>query len=600
MKTEPTGVWCFGHTELNERTGTVTVSGKQQDIDRASVLILQLLVRHAGETVSKDVLLADVWPGRVVSENTLAKAVSRLRQNIGDDRDAIRVVHGFGYRLQADVTFLPLDELDTPPPAQTDLRAGLLRWPVYAVAVLLIVAMAALWQTHVSRQRAHLAEAEAAAALSLIVDDVLARIDPYQAGPAQFDERKLVEQMAQSAEARFGETPVAAARLHKAIALAYSGWGEYSRAAEHLWRARDLRLQVGTPPLPEIASLDLHLCQQLRLAGDIRAALNACSASLHSATDAGMPLSPARVTYAKALFEDGQYEKAAEILRPVAQAPAKENSAKTRGDALWFLALSQRKLAAFADARTAFLSLIDLQMETYGDRHPLTAWAYADYGDFLVETGDFAEAEQALAKAQSIFNTSLGANHPEALSPGYSLALMHEWRGEWTEARALLLPRLAGWRATVGSDHMWTLYTLTELALTEAKCGNLSGARQYLAEARKTSERLLYGRAAKSIYFHLRWARTELALGNWSQASTDIEDANIKIAAALPAMHPWAGRAKCLRARVAAHMGDIVTGHHNAQECLDTLAQTLPADHPAMREAQDLFAGLPPAGAAVD
>ena len=67
--------------------------------------MLLALLRHAGEIVTKDELLEAGWPGRVVSENSLAKAISRLRQALGEDGDAIRVVHGYGYRLAAAVSF---------------------------------------------------------------------------------------------------------------------------------------------------------------------------------------------------------------------------------------------------------------------------------------------------------------------------------------------------------------------------------------------------------------------------------------------------------------------------------------------------------------
>lgn len=55
---------------------------------------------RTGEVVAKDTLLQAVWPGRVVSENSLAQAVRKLRSALGDvDGVAIQLVRGFGYRL---------------------------------------------------------------------------------------------------------------------------------------------------------------------------------------------------------------------------------------------------------------------------------------------------------------------------------------------------------------------------------------------------------------------------------------------------------------------------------------------------------------------
>ncbi|HVI59428.1 MAG TPA: tetratricopeptide repeat protein [Luteimonas sp.] len=99
------GVWRFGAVALDERSAAVHVGTAVARLDRSSYDVLLALLRHAGEVVTKDELLEAGWPGRVVSENSLAKAVSRLRQALGDDGGAIRAVHGYGYRLAVAVAF---------------------------------------------------------------------------------------------------------------------------------------------------------------------------------------------------------------------------------------------------------------------------------------------------------------------------------------------------------------------------------------------------------------------------------------------------------------------------------------------------------------
>ena len=98
------GVWRFGKAVLDEQVAALRVAGIQVELDRSAYDVLLALLRHAGEIVTKDELLEAGWPGRVVSENSLAKAISRLRQALGEDGDAIRVVHGYGYRLAAAVS----------------------------------------------------------------------------------------------------------------------------------------------------------------------------------------------------------------------------------------------------------------------------------------------------------------------------------------------------------------------------------------------------------------------------------------------------------------------------------------------------------------
>jgi non-specific serine/threonine protein kinase len=92
---------------VDESTAQLRVDGTEVDLDRSSYDVLLALLRHAGEIVTKDELLESGWPGRVVSENSLAKAISRLRQALAEGGEAIRVVHGYGYRLAAPVQLQP-------------------------------------------------------------------------------------------------------------------------------------------------------------------------------------------------------------------------------------------------------------------------------------------------------------------------------------------------------------------------------------------------------------------------------------------------------------------------------------------------------------
>jgi non-specific serine/threonine protein kinase len=99
------GIWRYGEVVLDERIAAVRVGAVVAELDRSSYDVLLALLRHAGEVVTKDELLESGWPGRVVSENSLVKAIGRLRQALGEDGAAIRVVHGYGYRLAAAVRF---------------------------------------------------------------------------------------------------------------------------------------------------------------------------------------------------------------------------------------------------------------------------------------------------------------------------------------------------------------------------------------------------------------------------------------------------------------------------------------------------------------
>ncbi len=65
---------------------------------KASQLFV-LLLKNAPETTSKEVIFDEVWKGRVVTENTLYKTISKLRQEINPEGVEIESVFGEGYRI---------------------------------------------------------------------------------------------------------------------------------------------------------------------------------------------------------------------------------------------------------------------------------------------------------------------------------------------------------------------------------------------------------------------------------------------------------------------------------------------------------------------
>jgi DNA-binding winged helix-turn-helix (wHTH) protein len=69
---------------------------------RAFDLLLALL-ESDGSLVTKEELLARVWPGIAVAEVNVKVHVSALRKALGEDRDFIRTEFGRGYRFTAAV-----------------------------------------------------------------------------------------------------------------------------------------------------------------------------------------------------------------------------------------------------------------------------------------------------------------------------------------------------------------------------------------------------------------------------------------------------------------------------------------------------------------
>jgi DNA-binding response OmpR family regulator len=138
------GVTRFGQTEFDAARGRLSVAGRPVELDRPCLAILSTLLGEAGKAIDKDRLLEAGWPGRVVHENSLAKAIGRLRQALGEDGRALETVHGYGYRLTVDLE----DAADVEPDAapRPDGPRGRARWrrPAFVGAALGLAVVAAV------------------------------------------------------------------------------------------------------------------------------------------------------------------------------------------------------------------------------------------------------------------------------------------------------------------------------------------------------------------------------------------------------------------------------------------------------------------------
>ena len=92
----------FGHFQLDLNRRELSSGGSRVELGARAFDILCVMAAANGETVSKDQLMARVWPGRVVEENNIEVHISALRKALRRyDRDQRYVVTipGRGYRL---------------------------------------------------------------------------------------------------------------------------------------------------------------------------------------------------------------------------------------------------------------------------------------------------------------------------------------------------------------------------------------------------------------------------------------------------------------------------------------------------------------------
>jgi len=89
-----------GPIVLDEAQRRVTVDGTTVDLSPREFSLLECLLRHAGQTLSRDQLLDQAWPfGVAVTPNAVDAYIHYLRDKLGTAGPCIQTVRGVGYRL---------------------------------------------------------------------------------------------------------------------------------------------------------------------------------------------------------------------------------------------------------------------------------------------------------------------------------------------------------------------------------------------------------------------------------------------------------------------------------------------------------------------
>jgi DNA-binding response OmpR family regulator len=89
-----------GPISLDETARRVTAAGRPVDLSPREFSLLECLLRHPGQTLTRDQLLDQAWPFSVaVTPNAVDAYVHYLRTKLGDVGHRIETVRGVGYRL---------------------------------------------------------------------------------------------------------------------------------------------------------------------------------------------------------------------------------------------------------------------------------------------------------------------------------------------------------------------------------------------------------------------------------------------------------------------------------------------------------------------
>jgi non-specific serine/threonine protein kinase len=73
----------FGAAVFDESRFGLEVNGAAVELELKPLQVLGQLLAHAGEVVSREELLDEIWAGRVTVEHVLTNAVAELRKALG-------------------------------------------------------------------------------------------------------------------------------------------------------------------------------------------------------------------------------------------------------------------------------------------------------------------------------------------------------------------------------------------------------------------------------------------------------------------------------------------------------------------------------------
>ena len=123
----------FGGLSIDATTQKILKDNQPLSLSHKAAQLLRLLIVNAPNITSKQDIFDDVWSGRVVTENTLYKTISRLRAVLNPEHMDIESVFGEGYRL-----------IETQPDGEAQSSTPKTRRQIYVTGLLVLLMTLAL------------------------------------------------------------------------------------------------------------------------------------------------------------------------------------------------------------------------------------------------------------------------------------------------------------------------------------------------------------------------------------------------------------------------------------------------------------------------
>jgi serine/threonine protein kinase/tetratricopeptide (TPR) repeat protein len=370
------------------------------------------------------------------------------------------------------------------------------------------------------RDAASAAEADTSAFSDFLVTHVLAVARPKGVqGGLGID--VTVAQALEAAEGSLQEVftgrPKAEATARHALGVTCRNLGRYTKAVEHLQRAKELREQELGPDAEETLASGNSLAVALLAAGQIQdglllheQVLEKQKATLgldHPDTLRNM------ASFAAAYGAAGRVHEALVLHEQVLE-KQKATLGPDHPDTLQ----SMDHLALAQDSVVLQEQVVERRKAILGPDHNDTLESVRNLARVYGSAGRMPEAvslyEQVLAKRRA----TLGPDHPETVSSINDLGFAYFYSGRLQEAAALHQQALEKHRATLGPDHPSTLASMNNLAVAYGNLGRLQDAVVLQEHVLEKEKAMLGPDHPDTILSMKNLAYAYLKLGRWQDA----------------------------------------------------------------------------------
>jgi DNA-binding winged helix-turn-helix (wHTH) protein/predicted ATPase len=110
--------YCFGPFHLDRANARLIRDGQPVPLKPKVFDVLAHLVENAGQLVTQEKLLAEIWPDTIVGDSSLKSCIRQIRQALGDDARTpqfIETMHRRGYSFIGSVTRIEQEKRSTEP-----------------------------------------------------------------------------------------------------------------------------------------------------------------------------------------------------------------------------------------------------------------------------------------------------------------------------------------------------------------------------------------------------------------------------------------------------------------------------------------------------